>query len=88
MIEIGTDIAFVLLGIAAVLALWRVGRGPSLADRILGLDMLALLGIGATGVYAVRTSLFVYVDIAVVLALAGFITTAAFARYILSRDPP
>jgi multicomponent Na+:H+ antiporter subunit F len=84
-LDIATTISLVLLGISLLLALYRILRGPTLADRILGLDMLTLLGLAVIAVFAVRTGLTLYVDIAVALALVGFVSTAAFARYLLSR---
>jgi multicomponent Na+:H+ antiporter subunit F len=85
MIELATTICLVILGLAMVLALVRIIAGPTLADRILGLDTLTVLGIGVIAVFAVRTGLYLYVDIAIALALVGFLSTAAFARYLLSR---
>ena len=79
---------FLLLSVAMLMAVIRVVRGPTLADRILGLDMLTLLGLAMIAVFAVRTGLTLYVDIAVALALVGFVSTAAFARYLLSRGEP
>lgn len=87
MIELVTNLAFALLGFAVVATLVRIVRGPSLADRILGLDTLTVLGIAVIGVFAVRTGLYLYVDIAVALGLVGFVSTAAFARYLLARGP-
>jgi multicomponent Na+:H+ antiporter subunit F len=60
-------------------------RGPTLADRILGLDTLTVLAIGLIGTFALRTGLYLYADIAIALALVGFLSTVAFARYLLSR---
>jgi multicomponent Na+:H+ antiporter subunit F len=55
MIETATTACLVLLGIAILLILIRIIRGPTLADRILGLDTLTLLGVGVVGVFSVRT---------------------------------
>ena len=85
MMELTTTICLVLLGIAMLLAVVRIIIGPSLADRILGLDTLTILGIGIIAIFAVRTGLYLYIDIAIALALVGFLSTAAFARYLLSR---
>jgi multicomponent Na+:H+ antiporter subunit F len=41
--------------------------------------------VGVIGVFAIRTELFLYADIAVSVALVGFLSTVAFARYLLSR---
>ena len=87
MIELVTTIAFALLGFAMVATIVRIVRGPTLADRILGLDTMTILGIAIIGVFALRTGLYVYIDIAVALGLVGFVATAAFARYLLSRGP-
>jgi multicomponent Na+:H+ antiporter subunit F len=86
MITIATTIALILLGVAMVFAVIRIIRGPSLADRILGLDTITTLGIGTIGVFASRTGLYLYVDVAIALALVGFLSTVAFARYLISRD--
>ena len=88
MIETVTTICFVLLGLAMCAALARVIRGPSLADRILGLDTITVLAVGVIGVFAVRTGLSLYADIAIAVALVGFLSTVAFARFLLSRGRP
>ena len=85
MIELASTICLIILGLAMLLALLRIIVGPTLADRILGLDMLTVLGVGIIAVFAVRTGLYLYIDIAIALALVGFLSTAAFARYLLSR---
>jgi multicomponent Na+:H+ antiporter subunit F len=84
-IDFTMNICFALLGLGMLLTLLRILRGPTLADRILGLDVLTLLGLGAIAVFAVKSGVYLYVDLAVALALAGFVSTAAFARYLLSR---
>jgi multicomponent Na+:H+ antiporter subunit F len=84
-IDIAMNICFALLGIGMLLTLLRILRGPTLADRILGLDVLTLLGLGAISVFAVKSGVYLYVDLAVAVALVGFVSTAAFARYLLSR---
>jgi multicomponent Na+:H+ antiporter subunit F len=85
MMAFATDFAFVLLGAAMAVAVFRVIVGPTLADRILALDVVTTFGLALIAVFAIRTGLFVYADIAIALALVGFLATAAFARYLLSR---
>jgi multicomponent Na+:H+ antiporter subunit F len=87
-VGIATTIALALLGLAMLAAVIRILLGPTLADRILGLDTITVLGIGLIAVFAVRTGLALYADLAVGLALLGFVATAAFARYLLSRGEP
>lgn len=85
MTEIATTGSFVLLGLAMLATVARIVIGPTLADRILGLDTITVLGVGVIGVFAFRTGLYLYADIAVAVALVGFLSTVAFARYLLSR---
>lgn len=84
-IEFGTSIALVLLTAAIVLATVRLILGPSLADRILALDLLTTLAVGYIAAIAVRTGFMLYIDIAISIALIGFLSTIAFARYLLQR---
>ena len=88
MIALMTNISFALLGFALLATIIRIIRGPTLADRILGLDTITILAVGVIGVFAVRTGLYLYADIAVAVALVGFLATIAFARYLLSRRQP
>jgi multicomponent Na+:H+ antiporter subunit F len=85
-----TDIALLivlplLLG-ALVLAFIRLVRGPSLPDRVVVIDQLAMLGISVTAVYAIATDQAVFLDVALVLALLSFLGTVAFAFYIERRN--
>ncbi|MFD2648986.1 cation:proton antiporter [Devosia albogilva] len=80
-----TLIALVLLGLALLVSLVRIVIGPTLSDRVLALDLMTVIAMGFVGAIAVRTGLTLYLDIAIALALLGFLATLAFARYILSR---
>lgn len=77
-----TNVAFVMLGLAAALTLVRLLRGPSLADRMVALDALLFTGAGAIGVYVVRTGITVFAPVIVVIALVAFVGTAVVARSI------
>ena len=75
-----------LLIIAGVLALIRLGRGPTLADRVLALDLLTLIAAGLAGVLSLRSGIGAELDIALALCLVGFVATIAFARFIGRRE--
>ena len=75
-------LASVFLAIAALFALIRVVRGPSVADRMVALDTLLFIGVGALGIYIVSTGSTVFIPIAVVAVLTAFISTVVVARYI------
>ena len=80
-----TAIALFLMCAAFFLAAWRVVKGPTLPDRIVGLDMLTAIAIGFIAVVAIRTGFNLYIDIAIALGLVGFLATVAFARFVLSQ---
>lgn len=80
-----TAVGLAMLVLALLLALVRLLRGPTLADRILALDLMTSLSLSFVVVIAVRTGFMLYVDIAIAIALAGFLATVALARYLLQR---
>lgn len=79
------DIAIGLLLVALLLVIVRLARGPNLGDRIMALNTLTVLAVGLIGALTVRTGLTLYLDIAIAIALVGFLSTVALARYLLTR---
>lgn len=73
---------FVLLTGSLVCALIRLIRGPSLPDRVVALDLIAMTAVGMIAVYAVSVEEPIYIDESVVLALIAFLGTVAFAHFI------
>lgn len=75
-------ICFAMLSLALVLVVIRLIKGPNVADRVVALDVMAIIAVGIIIVYDVATALPVFLDAAIVLALVGFVGTIAFAKYI------
>ena len=75
-------VALPVLGLALILTAVRIGLGPSLTDRVVGLDLLSTLGISVVAVVALASGNAVYLDVAIVLALLSFLGTVAFAAYL------
>jgi len=73
--------ALALLGASVLLVIVRLGRGPDLANRVVALDLLSILGVGIASAAAVVSGDAVYLDVALILALVAFVSTVAFARY-------
>ncbi|MER5886259.1 monovalent cation/H+ antiporter complex subunit F [Streptomyces sp. NPDC001941] len=80
--------ALVLLVIAGALLLVRVGRGPSMLDRAVSVDVAAVLIIAGIGVHAAMTYTRYYLSIMLVLSFLGFTSSVAIARFIALRDRP
>jgi multicomponent Na+:H+ antiporter subunit F len=79
------DVAMVVLGLAMVLAVVRLVRGPTLADRVVALDLLAFFAAGIVAIGAVLSERSELLMVAVVVALLTFMGTAAFALYLERR---
>lgn len=71
-----------ILSIAMVLSFIRLVLGPTLPDRIIALETLAVVAVGMIVVYAVATGEGVLIDLASVWAVVSFLSIIAFAYYI------
>ena len=78
-------IAAIILAALAIALLYRIFRGPTAADRIAALDALDLILALALALYSLYTGRGIYLDIALVVALLGFISTVFVGRYIERR---
>ena len=84
-LHLATTVSLGVLTAALLVTIYRIVVGPSLPDRVLGLDMLIAVVIGYIAAIALRTGFMLYLDIAIALGLVGFLSTVAFARFILQR---
>jgi multicomponent K+:H+ antiporter subunit F len=86
LIQTAADLALAMLALAMLLCLFRLLRGPSMADRILALDTLyinSLAGLMTAGVRLADPSFF---DAAIVIGMLGFVGTVALAKFLLRGD--
>ncbi len=80
-----TAAAFVVLVLAAACFAYRLVTGPSLADRIIALNGLVLVGMGAIAAHAAHTGNGAFLPALVALVLVGPIGNGMIARYIEGR---
>jgi len=85
MIEVHIKYIMVVYGMALLLALTRLIKGPTLADRVVSLDFIMTCVIGMIVVDAIATGESHFLSVAIVAALLGFVGTLAFAMYIQRR---
>lgn len=74
-----------VLSLSTILVFIRFLRGPSIADRVIAFDLMVTIGTAAIGVYSVLTGQATFLDIAMVVALIGFLSTVAFSYYLEKR---
>ena len=74
-----------VLSLSTIFVFIRFLRGPNIADRVISLDLLVTVGIGSIVVYSILTGQSTFLDIAMVVALIGFLSTVAFSYYLEKR---
>lgn len=74
-----------VLVVSLVLIFWRFIKGPSIADKIIALDLLITTGIGVIAVYSIIYNHSTLMDTALILALIAFLSTVALSYYLEKR---
>ena len=87
MVDIISQITLATLGIALLVAIIRLVKGPTLPDRIVAMDLVGVLVVGLIVVLAAWTDVRATLDAAVVIALIGFLGTVAYATYVERGHP-
>jgi multicomponent Na+:H+ antiporter subunit F len=85
-LELALRASYALLAFGIACAFTRLVRGPSLPDRVVALDYTAILTVGFAALYAITADEPAFIDVSVVLALAAFLATVAFARFAERRE--
>lgn len=80
-LELALELGFIMIVLSVVLAFVRLVRGPSLQDRVVALDMMTVAIVAFCGLAAIRYNTTAFLDVALVLALVGFLATVALARF-------
>lgn len=86
MIAIAVDFASALIGLAMLLAFWRLLRGPDVVDRVVAIDTLYVNACTLLLARGIGGDSLLHFEAALVIALLGFLTTVAFAKYLLRGD--
>ncbi|MGB3555680.1 MAG: cation:proton antiporter [Jannaschia sp.] len=81
-LALSVQAAFVMVMSGVVLAFFRLVKGPSLPDRVVALDTMTVLIVAFCGLFVFESGSTAFLDVAVVLALIGFLATVALARFI------
>lgn len=81
-----TQIGVLVLVIGVLLCLYRMIKGPHLADRVLAGDTVAMLVAGLVVMLAIKYDTALFYDAALVVAILGFVSTVAFAQYIGAKN--
>jgi len=84
-VSVALVFGYALLGLSLLCAFIRLAKGPSSADRVIALDLIAGIALAATILLSLETGRNVYLNVAVCLAIIAFLGSVAFARYLEKR---
>ncbi|MBN2538298.1 cation:proton antiporter [candidate division WOR-3 bacterium] len=79
-------ILIVLLVLGAFFCLYRVLRGPSIPDRVIAVDVMAVIFSSITALMGLRLRLAYLLDLSIALAIISFVATLALAKYLSGRS--
>ena len=85
-LDLAVHFALACFAAAMLCALLRLLRGPSAQDRILALDTLYINGMLSILMLGIGLGSAIYFDIALLVALFGFVGSAAMAKFLLRGE--
>ena len=86
LLELSVGYALVCVLVAMVFCALRLLRGPSAHDRVLALDTLWMTGMLLALVLGIRFGTQVYFEVAILVALVGFVSTVAMAKFLMRGE--
>jgi len=86
LLTVALVVAQVMLALAMVCAAARLVIGPRAQDRVLALDTLYVDAMLLMLVFGMREASALYFEAALVIAMLGFVSTAALAKFLLRGE--
>jgi multicomponent K+:H+ antiporter subunit F len=84
--NVSLGIAFIALALGLIFSVVRLVLGPTSGDRILALDTMVINALGLVIVIGIFQGIQIYFEVALLIAMLGFVSTVALARFILRGD--
>jgi multicomponent K+:H+ antiporter subunit F len=75
-----------MIGLAMLLNVFRLLRGPQASDRILALDTLYINPLALLMLFGIQLDSMMFFEAAVIIALLGFVGTLVLAKFVMRRD--
>lgn len=86
MLSYVVPVAIGMVMIGMFLNLFRLIRGPELPDRVVALDTLSINTIALVLLFGISIGSSIYFEAALLIAMMGFVSTAAYCKFMLSGD--
>lgn len=84
--ELALAFAVACFALGLLMNLWRLVQGPGVGDRVLALDTMVINAIALLVLYGVVNGTAVYFEVSLIIAMVGFISTVAYARFMLRSN--
>jgi multicomponent K+:H+ antiporter subunit F len=78
--------SFVVVAVSQIMAMIRLWIGPGVGDRILALDTMFINAIALLVLIGVFQGTQIYFEAVLIIAMLGFVSTVAYARFVLRGD--
>ena len=85
-ITLALDLSLAAVALAMALCGWRLLRGPGLVDRMLALDTLTINVVALVVLLGMRWGTALLFEAALLIAMLGFVSTVALARFAVRGD--
>jgi multicomponent Na+:H+ antiporter subunit F len=69
----------------SVSCLFRIIRGPSIADRMVAIDIFGILVVGICAILSIKTGRHFILDIGIAWIILSFIGTLTLAKYLSGK---
>ena len=79
-------IAFAAVVLSQIMSMIRLIIGPDTGDRILALDTMVVNAIGLIVLLGIIQGSTIYFEATLIFAMLGFVSTVAYARFVLRGD--
>lgn len=85
-LELTIRTALVLVSFLCVLCAYRVVAGPTIPDRVVGIDAITTNVVAIAVLFALLTGRGLFVTVGLVLAIIAFIATVTVARFVIEGE--
>lgn len=85
-LDIALNVALLAVTVAVALCAWRLLKGPDATDRVLAVDTLYINAVGLIVLLSIRFRTELLFEAALLVAMLGFVSTVALARYLTRGD--
>jgi len=83
MIAVTASYCLGVLGLCSLASLYRIVKGPTVADRVAATDFLTSCIMAVVVIAGIQASTRAYLDVVMALGILGFFGTVALARYLI-----